>query len=75
MFAAILPLIGSLASRVIGGHHLLGKPIGAAQTAIEGLGMRFVVGFFTAAYLLNDDIRGALNALAKVTFAAIKGAV
>ena len=75
MIGAILGIAGPIISRIVGGHHLLGKPIGALQTAAEGLGLRFGIGFFTAAYLLNDNIRGALNTLAKVTFAAIKGAV
>ena len=75
MIGAILGIAGPIISRIIGGHHLTGTPIGALQTAAEGVGLRFILGFATAGYLLNDDIRGALNALAKVTFEAIKGAV
>ena len=75
MLGTILGVAGSVLSRVIGGHHITGTPIGALQTAAEGLGLRAVIGFGTAAYLLNAPIRGALNTLAKVTFTAIKGAV
>ena len=71
MFAALLPLIGSVASRIIGGHHLLGKPIGAAQTALEGLGARFIAGFLTALYFTNEPTKHAINGL----LAAVKGAV
>ena len=75
MIGAILGIAGPIVSRILGGHHLTGTPIGAVQTAVEGFGLRFILGFATAGYLLNDGIRGALNTLAQVTFEAIKGAV
>lgn len=67
----LLGVLGSAVSRVVGVSHLLGSPIGAVQTAVEGLGLRFVAGALAALYFTSPAVRAAINALAAAVKAAI----
>ena len=64
----ILSGIASLAGRLVGSHlfknHAAGAGIGTLQSIGEGLGLRFIAGFGLAGYLLNEDVRHAINGLA-----------
>ena len=78
MFAALLPLAGSLISKLVGGHlvenHLLRSVTGAQGTLgalVGGLSGRFGIGVLVGLYAANEGIRGAINVAAKAISAAI----
>ena len=78
MFAALLPLAGSLISKLVGGHlvenHLLRGVTGASGTLsalVGGLSGRFGIGVLVGLYGANEGVRSAVNAAAKAIGAAV----
>ena len=77
MLAALLPLAGSLISKLVGGHlvenHLLRGVTGASGTLgalVGGLSGRFGIGVLVGLYGANEGVRSAINAAAKAIGAA-----
>ena len=78
MLAALLPLAGSLISKLVGGHliesHLLRGVTGAKGTLgalVGGLSGRFGLGVLVGLYGANAGVRDAVNATAKAISSAI----
>ena len=67
MFAALLPLAGSLLTHIVGGHlfgaHLLSGSLSTALKLVTGLGWRFMFGLLAALYFENEGVRHAVNAV------------
>ena len=78
MFAALLPLAGSLIAKLVGGHlvenHLLRGVTGASGTLSAlggGLAGRFGIGVLVGLYGANEGVRSAVNAAGKAIGAAV----
>ena len=69
MFAALLPLAGSVLTHVVGGHlfgaHLLSGSLGTLLKLVTGLGWRFIAGLVAALYFEDEGVRHAVNAVGK----------